>query len=128
MQRVLRYRYLFLTVAAFAQACETSHPTASVAGEPKGKIEVVANCVYRDVGALFGSDPSIRKTISWNTKHSAADIVVRNPAEILATYRVEQLPDSVKISSEVARATPDVKTAAARESRMTHACLEEGGY
>jgi hypothetical protein len=58
----------------------------------------------------------------------AANIVVRNPAEILATYRVEQLADSVKISSEVAHASTDVMTAAAREGQMTRACLDEGGF
>lgn len=128
MRGSLRYRHLFLTVVAIVQACETSNPAPTVAGESKGQIEVVAHCVYRGVGTLFGSDPSIQKTLTWNTNHSAANIVVRNPAEVLATYRVEQLADSVKISSEVAHASPDVKTAAAREGQMTRACLDEGGF
>lgn len=89
---------------------------------------MVANCVYRDVDTTLQSSSSIQKSIMWNKKRTAADIVVRSSGEVVATYHVMQLLDSVQISSEIAHASPDVKTAAARESRMTNACLDEGGY
>ncbi|MEZ5832533.1 MAG: hypothetical protein R3D05_15275 [Dongiaceae bacterium] len=122
----MRPWHLILSIIALSHGYADSSQATS--GGQEGDIEMVANCVYRDVDTTLQSSSSIQKSIMWNKKRTAADIVVRSSGEVVATYHVMQLLDSVQISSEIAHASPDVKTAAARESRMTNACLDEGGY
>jgi hypothetical protein len=122
----MRMSHIVFAVAALVQGC-ANDPRAAT-DKPTGDIEVVADCVYRQVGALAASNSSVQRTITWNKWRTAADIVLRDSNRLLETHHVIQTGDSVEISSDVAHAEPDVQTAAARNSKMTSACLDEGSF
>jgi hypothetical protein len=121
----MRMSYLAFALVALVQGCANDPGAATE--KPTGDIEVVADCVYRKAGTLAASSSPIQRTITWNKRRTAADIVVRDSNRLLETHHIIQTGDSVEISSEVAHAEPDVQTAAARNSKMTSACLDEGG-
>ena len=122
----MRMSYLVFAATTLVQGCAIDPSGAT--DRSTGDIEVVADCVYRQAGTLAASNPPLERTMTWNERRTAADIVVRDSNRLLETHHVIQTGDSVEISSDVAHAEPDVQTAAARNSKMTEACLDEGGF
>jgi hypothetical protein len=135
----MRRLILLLAVGTFGNGCQNSSPTPMPGDWMKhGRIEVVVQCLHRRVAEYYRLDiSSVILDERWSPRRTSvvATMQERNSNRALAQYRIDQLPDSIRMEgsvkdwpTDVLQSSAEAKAFMDRQNAVTGPCLDEGGF
>jgi hypothetical protein len=102
-----------------------------------GRIELVVQCLHRRVAEYYKLDiSSVTLDQRWSPRRTSviATMQERNSNRAFAQYRIDQLPDSIRMEGSVnwpndlVQSSAEAKAFMDRQHAVTGPCLDEGGF